>query len=135
MPEPLFSDELTRISQSRSVTSEDVLTLRRHVFGDGVIDQTEAETLFTLDANLDNRCDDWVDFLSEAMVDYLVNQVAPEGYISEENGQWLISCILRDGEVNSVTELEILIKVLEKAKSAPDALGRLCSWPSENGRH
>jgi uncharacterized membrane protein len=48
--------------------------------------------------------------------------VEPQGHINEENADWLIEQISRDGTVKTKTELEILVKVLEKAQSSPQRL-------------
>ena len=41
---------------------------------------------------------------------------------SEENADWLVRTISRDGMVDSRTELELLVHVLEEAKSSPGQL-------------
>ncbi|MHA1189407.1 MAG: hypothetical protein ACTSSQ_02950, partial [Alphaproteobacteria bacterium] len=79
-------------------------------------------TLFALDEVADRHDTAWTVLFTEALTDYLVIQQAPEGYISQENADWLIARISADGTVKTETELELLIKVLEKAKSSPASL-------------
>jgi hypothetical protein len=55
-------------------------------------------------------------------VDYLVHQVAPAGYVDAANADWLVARIDRDGSVKTATELELLVKVLEAARTSPPAL-------------
>ena len=47
---------------------------------------------------------------------------APRGYVSEENAAWLIARIDHDGRVDTLSELELLVKVLETALNAPASL-------------
>jgi hypothetical protein len=80
------------------------------------------DRLFTMDEAAAEADPSWAELFVEAVSDYLVEQVEPAGYISEENADWLIDRISRDGVVKTASELEILIKVLEKAKSSPPRL-------------
>ncbi|MER8896252.1 hypothetical protein NKI35_11015 [Mesorhizobium sp. M0676] len=98
------------------ITAEDVVMLRREVFADGVVTRGEAEALSALDATATDKCPQWPEFFVEAVTDYIVHQEKPAGYISEDNAGWLIQTISRDGMVDSVTELELLVHVLERAK-------------------
>ncbi|TIX74634.1 MAG: hypothetical protein E5V27_33095, partial [Mesorhizobium sp.] len=61
-------------------------------------------------------------FFVEAVTDFIVHQEKPAGYISQDNADWLVRAISRDGMVDSRTELELLVHVLEKAKSSPNGL-------------
>lgn len=110
------------LSSRDRIDPEDVLLLRREVFRDGVVTRGEAEALLALDASRSEKCAEWPIFLVEAITDFIVHQEAPAGYISADNANWLIDAISRDGVVNSLTELELLIHALEKARSAPEHL-------------
>ncbi|UVC12987.1 hypothetical protein [Mesorhizobium onobrychidis] len=114
------------------ITAEDVVMLRREVFCDGVVTRGEAEALFALDATAKHKCAEWPDFFIEAVTDFIVHQEKPAGYISQDNADWLVRAISRDGMVDSRTELELLVHVLEKAKSSPDGL---CAYALEQVAH
>ncbi|MEM1377210.1 MAG: hypothetical protein AAGG69_07460 [Pseudomonadota bacterium] len=101
------------------VNAEDVLRLRREVYADGLANRTEAEAIFAIDRTCMDRCPEWDVFFTEVITDYLVDFEAPRGYVSEENAQWLIRSISADGVVDSRTELELLIRILERAKHSP----------------
>lgn len=122
MGELVLAGPLAEMVSRNRVTAEDVLTLRRGVFHDGVVTRGEAEALFALDASCRDRDPAWDEFFIEALCDYLVMQEAPSGYVSEDNAAWLKRAISRDGKVDSRTELELLIKVMEKATSMPASL-------------
>lgn len=110
------------LAEKGRISAEDVLMLRGEVFRDGVVSRAEAESLFALHNACQDRCPEWTTFLVEAIGDYLVHQERPAGYISDDNADWLVRAISRDGTVDGTIELEVLISVLEKARFAPDRL-------------
>ena len=61
----------------------------------------------------------WSDFFVEALTDFVVNQARPEGYVTVENADWLITHISSDGQVESKTELELLVNILDRARWSP----------------
>lgn len=122
MSEVKWPAAVASVSDKASVTPDDVLVLRREVFGDGVVSDAEAEMVFRLNEQWTETCTEWSDFFVEVMTDYIVEQAVPCGYISPSNARWLIANISRDGRVETRSELELLIKALERAKSSPERL-------------
>ncbi|CDX52432.1 conserved hypothetical protein [Mesorhizobium plurifarium] len=122
MGELIMSAPVAGLTSKNKITAEDVTMLRREVFADGVVSRGEAEALFALDQTARDKCGEWAPFFVEAVTDYIVHQEKPEGYISEQNADWLVRTVSRDGMVDSRTELELLVHVLEEAKSSPDQL-------------
>ena len=122
MGELIMSAPVAGLTSKSSIAAEDVAMLRHEVFGDGVVTRGEAEALFALDATARDKCQEWPPFFIEAVTDYIVHQEKPSGYISQDNADWLIRTISRDGMVDSRTELELLVHVLEEARSSPDQL-------------
>ncbi|RUV66409.1 hypothetical protein EOA78_34355, partial [Mesorhizobium sp. M5C.F.Cr.IN.023.01.1.1] len=132
MGELTMSAPVAGLASKNRITAEDVVMLRREVFGDGVVTRGEAEALFALDATAKDKCAQWPDFFIEAVTDFIVHQEKPAGYISQDNADWLVRAISRDGMVDSRTELELLVHVLEKAKSSPNGL---CAYALEQVAH
>ncbi|TIP43308.1 MAG: hypothetical protein E5X69_15850 [Mesorhizobium sp.] len=132
MGELIMSAPVAGLTSKNKITAEDVAMLRREVFADGVVTRGEAEALFALDQTARDKCDEWTPFFVEAVTDYIVHQEKPEGYISEQNADWLIRTVSRDGMVDSRTELELLVHVLEEAKSSP---GQLSVYALEQVAH
>ena len=124
MPEAILKmpEALQRMAGVGRISAEDVLTLRRKVFTDGVVQPREAEWLFALNDTCHDNAPEWPAFFVEALVDYTVHQAEPHGYVSPENGQWLVDRISRSGVVKTRTELELLLKVLEQSRQSPDSL-------------
>lgn len=115
-------DAARKIAESGTISEEDVLILRREVFGDGVVAEAEAELLFDLNEACPEQDTKWVEFFSEAMTDYLVHQAEPEGYVSESNAKWVMKRVSRDGVIDTQSELDMMIRVLDKAQSSPENL-------------
>nr|WP_246673174.1 hypothetical protein [Mesorhizobium sp. B2-9-1] len=117
-----MSAPVAGLTSKNKITAEDVTMLRREVFADGLVSRGEAEALFALDQTARDKCGEWAPFFVEAVTDYIVHQEKPEGYISEQNADWLVRTVSRDGIVDGRTELELLVHVLEEAKSSPSEL-------------
>lgn len=115
--------DLANALKARAVmTPDDVIAIRRVAWPDGKIDAVEADALFALnDACIDPPVE-WVDLFIEAVTAYVVQQQAPIGYVDEGKAAWLMARIDADGRVESRAELELLVKILDVAVNAPDAL-------------
>jgi hypothetical protein len=132
MGELIMSAPVAGLTSKNKITAEDVTMLRREVFADGVVTPGEAEALFALDQTARDKCAEWAPFFVEAVTDYIVHQEKPEGYVSQENADWLVNAVSRDGMVDSRIELELLVHVLEEAKSSP---GQLSAYALEQVAH
>ena len=116
------SARVADIASRKRITPLDVLELRQLVFRDGVVASEEADALFRLNEACTERCAEWADFFVEAITDYIVHQEKPAGYVSAKNTDWLIAAISHDGKVDTLTELELLVRVLEQAKFSTERL-------------
>lgn len=106
------------------ISARDVRYLRGEVFRDGVVSYEEADAVFALDGTASEKCEEWTEFFVEALTDFAVDQAEPRGYVSLANAQWLIDRVSHDGHLDTATELELLVKVLDRSKSSPDLLVR-----------
>ena len=117
-----FLSLAAELKAKAALAPADILSLRRIAWPDGRIDPAEAEAIFDLNDAVRSADREWLDFFVEAMNDYVVRQTAPAGYVDEAKAQWLIARIDRDGRVDSLGELELLVKILEDATNAPASL-------------
>lgn len=108
-----------RLAIAHTITSADVLALRRAVYGDEAVSLMEAEVLLRLEAALRAPSIEWSQFFIEALTDILVNQVEPAGYITAEQAQWLSAQTLVNGVYRSPLVLSAVVHILERARSAP----------------
>ncbi len=113
---------LSALAQRGRIDADDVLSMRREVFKDGVVSRFEAESLFRLNEAVKTGCEEWSEFFIDALTDHVVHQVEPRGYVSEDDGRWLMDHISHDGVVDTRQELELLVKIIETAKQSPDLL-------------
>ena len=120
------------LKDASKIDAEDVIMYRREVFDDLVVSRAEAEAVFELNDAVSHTCREWDQFFVEVMTDYMVNQSRPEGYISETNAEWLIKQVSKDGHVQSDSELELLVKVIERGNKVPDSL---CSYALNEVAH
>lgn len=117
-----FAQIARQAAADRAITAEEILALRGAGWTDGAMAPDEAEALFALNEALAEPTPEWSDFFVEAVGEFVVNGSAPRGYISEDNASWLIAQIDRDGELQGMTELELLVRVLERGVNAPTRL-------------
>ena len=116
-------DVLRRVQRSGRISADEALEMRRAVYGDdGRIDPHEIEALFAIDEAATTADPAWSALLTEGGVDFVVHQMEPTGYVDAANADWLIARIGADGTVKTATELELLVKVLEAARTSPPRL-------------
>ena len=104
------------LTQRAEIGAEDVLALRRLVWHDGGVNTEEADALMALNTACPVRAPEWIDYFVEVMCDYAVHQQLPAGYVDDVKAQWLMKWIDHDGKVDTLAELELLVKVLETAQ-------------------
>ena len=113
---------IAEIKARGSIKDADVLKLRRNYYHDGHITADEAEIIFALNDACPVQDPAWADCFVETITDYIVDQAKPEGYLTTENAGWLIARIAKDGRIETKTEMELLVSVLDKARWAPQSL-------------
>lgn len=117
-----FDQFAAAVRAGGEITAKDTLILRQMVWGDGVLDQSDAQALFELNAAAQSKDPEWIAFFAEAICDYVIDGSDPKGYVSENDALWVIEEIDGDGRVESAAELELLVKLAEKAVDLPNVL-------------
>ena len=117
-----FPELARQAAADGAISADDVLVLRRTAWPDGRIDQTEAEAILAINEVVSAKSPEWIDFLVEAVGEYVLNGTEPKGYVSDTVADWLITRLDQDGRLDSQAELELLVRVLEKALGTPDRL-------------
>ena len=118
----LSAVSISEIKARGSIKDADVLKLRRSYYDDGHITAEEAEIIFALNDACPVQDPAWADCFVETITDYIVEQAKPEGYLTTENASWLIQRISKDGRIESKTEMELLVSVLDRARWSPQSL-------------
>lgn len=104
------------------MTAEDVASLRRALFGDGMVDADEADLVFRLNDKCPDRDESWNRLYIDALTDYLVWGSTPRGYVNEGQARELLHRIVRNNRIDGDTELELLGNILHWAKYVPPEL-------------
>lgn len=117
-----FSDLAKAAAVDGMVDPQEVLALRRQGWGDGIIARDEAEALFALNNALDERSEEWCDFFVEAIGEFVLNSTEPRLQCDEAEARWLIEQVDHDGLVDSVVELETIVRIIERAENVPALL-------------
>ena len=116
-----FTQVARQAAADGAISADEIVALRRAGWPDGM-QLEEVEAIFALNDALAERSAAWADFFVEAIGDYLINGTLPRGYVSAENAAWLIAQVDRDGTLQGLTELELLVRVLERSTNTPEAL-------------
>ncbi len=127
-----FHDLAARAATDGRIEPDEILALRRAGWGDGAIDEAEAEALIEANAALTERSEEWCAFFVEALAEFVVNGEEPRGYVSDARAGWLIRALDADGRLESQAELELLVEVVERALDTPAALKRYAMSQIEN---
>lgn len=117
-----FADLARSVAADGNIAPQEILALRRLGWGDGQISPVEAEAIFAINRALVRPSGEWVDFFVEAIAEFVLHGREPRGMCSEEEGQWLMQAIDRDGRLETMAELELLVRVIERAQNVPDSL-------------
>lgn len=117
-----FSDFSAAIEAGAAISPRDVLAIRRSVWPDGVVERAEAESLFELHRRARVASPEWNDFFIEAIADSVLNATEPKAYVDDDSAAWLIGQIDRDGGPAGPVEVELVVKIVEKALNAPASL-------------
>ena len=117
-----FIDIAQRAAADGQIAADELLALRREGWGDGIITRAEAEALFVLNNSLAERSPEWCDFFVEAIGEFVLNGTPPRLQCSDDEAAWLIGQIDHDGVVESLAELECMVRILERAENTPDRL-------------
>jgi hypothetical protein len=117
-----FSDLAAQAAADGAISAEDILALRQASWANGTISIEEADALFRINDSIGGHTPEWSDCFVEAVGEFIVNGTEPKGYVDEAQADWLIGRIDHNGKLESMTELELLVRVFERALGVPDHL-------------
>ncbi|WP_394730302.1 hypothetical protein [Altererythrobacter sp. GH1-8] len=117
-----FSQLAAKVAEDGVVTPSELADLRQLGWGDGKIYREEAEAIFAINNTLKSRDSEWVDFFVEAISEFVLNGSEPRGMCDDDEAKWLIGQLDHDGKLDSMAELEVLVRIVEKARNVPEML-------------
>ncbi|BDI59857.1 hypothetical protein [Qipengyuania nanhaisediminis] len=117
-----FTEIAQRAAADGDVTADEVLALRRQGWGDGIITREEAEAIFAVNNAIDERSQEWCDFVVEAIGEFVLNGTEPRLQCDDSEAEWLIAQVDHDGVCESYVELEVIVRIIERAENVPTRL-------------
>lgn len=117
-----FAELARSVAADGEVTAQEILALRRLGWGDGQITRAEAEAIFAVNRAIARPDGEWTDFFVEALAEFVLNGTEPRGMCDAAEAHWLIDALDADGRLETMAELELLVRVIERAHNVPDLL-------------
>ena len=117
-----FSQLAHQVALDGVVSPSELSSLRQLGWGDGQIHRGEAEAIFEINRTITHPTAEWVDFFVEAIGEFVLNGSEPRGMCSDDEADWLIEALDKDGRLESMAELELLVRVIERARNLPERL-------------
>lgn len=101
---------------------EDVKRLTEVVSLHGLVSTHDAEALIALHHACPLQDPTWPPFFADAITDFVVRTMAPEGYVSAANAAWLMNRLAPDGRISTTGGFDVVLGVLEAARWFPVSL-------------
>lgn len=117
-----FTELAQRAATNGKISPQELLALRREGWGDGIVTREEAEAIFAINNTLAQRDGEWCDFFVEAIGEFVLNGTAPRLQCSREEAEWLIARADHDGRIESMAELEAIVRIIERAQNVDTLL-------------
>jgi hypothetical protein len=117
-----FAELTARVQADGRIDAEELRDLRRLGWADGIKTREEAEALFAINDALASRDEEWSDYFVEAICEHVLNGSPPRNQCSEDEADWLVGQVERDGATETLAELETLVRVIERAENVPARL-------------
>jgi hypothetical protein len=108
-----------RIAPTGRIEDADVVAVRRMVFSHEVVTRADAEGIYAIEHARRSHCAAWSTFFVEALTDYMLNQVEPVGYLSEDNAAWVTRQVRQRKEPSTDGDLELVTNLIEQARDVP----------------
>jgi predicted anti-sigma-YlaC factor YlaD len=120
MDQPDLQAIAAAVAATGQIGADHVAAVRRAVYGgDCTVSAVEAEALFDIERARRAPHREWSDLFVEALSDYALNQVAPAGYLSEDNSAWIEAQIKRRKEPSMDGDLALVAQLIEQAREVP----------------
>lgn len=113
------------IAGKNRLSADDVILLRKYTFPDGIQNSVDVVTMLALNNSCPEKCEEWSTFFVETLTHYIVHHCYPQGTLDDINADWIRLMFTTDGVINSPTELELVLHIIEVAAHVPASLSVL----------
>jgi hypothetical protein len=87
---PALSEIVRRVTAAGRIDADDMLAMRREIYGAPQVARDDVEALIALDGAAHPSSPGWGALLGDAMVDYVVRQQDPADYVDDDKAAWLM---------------------------------------------
>jgi hypothetical protein len=120
MASPILLDITQRVTATGRIEPADVLAVRRAVYGgDGLISLNVADQVYAIEHARKAHNPEWSALFVEAMTDLVLNQQAPEGYMSSDNAAWVERQVKSRNAPSTDGDLALVVNLIERARDVP----------------
>jgi hypothetical protein len=126
MNNPLLEIFATKVAAKSRITFGDVCRLRRDVLPDGIGGRAEAEALLKIDRLIGRADSSWVEWLTNAIVEFAVWSERPTGHIDADAAGWLAQELSRHGPLTKAGR-RIVREIQFEAESVAEPMASLSS--------
>lgn len=122
-----FADLARSAAACGEISPPELLALRQLGWSGGRITRHEAETLLALNRALAqpngaHASGEWADFFVDALCEFVLGDAEPLEACDECEARWLIGAIDGGGQPVTMAEIELLVRLIERARAVPDSL-------------
>lgn len=114
-----FAELAQQVAADGVVSPSELQSLRQLGWGDGKIYRDEADAIFAINNAVTHPNAEWTDFFVEALSEFVLNGTEPRGHCDEAEARWLMQSLDHDGKLDSMAELELLVRIVEKSRNVP----------------
>jgi hypothetical protein len=105
-----------------SVKDADVTVLRNTLAAHRTLDASSIDDLFRINLLCHLQTRNWSEFFIEAVTDWFVREQQPTGYLTVGQMRYLFERIERRERIETRTEFDLLLNLLDKARWVPERL-------------
>jgi len=114
-----MNDLVKNILADKKIEADEVEQLRVSIFADGKVDKEEAEALFKLNNEADEKCPEFKDLFVEGIKSFIL----ADGKIDDEETKFLKEQISADGEIDE--NEKALLEALAAEVDLPEELASI----------
>lgn len=106
------ADHLLEVADDGRICADDVLRLRRAIYGEGGIDREKAAALFKLNRDRKSHDPAWAEFYVEALGDFFYWREGSDSVLTEDAERMLMEWIGPADAIDDGTELRLLLRLM-----------------------
>jgi hypothetical protein len=110
-----------KVLDTGRITDEDVATMHRDLFADGLVSREEVDVLVALDRAIPDLAPGWAAVLTALVVDFVVWTSRPTGYVDADTARWLVTTLSCGGGPTE-TAMKLAFEVIREAQEVDETL-------------